>query len=87
MTVYFDQRAHAQKEQEEAEIAAAELEAEKNRQLGAKAIVGLVSAIVKPAFIMLLWNWLLPGIFGLATIGYFKALGLYILARLIIDKE
>jgi hypothetical protein len=36
---------------------------------------------------MLLWNWLLPGIFGIATIGYFKALGLYLLARLFIDKK
>jgi hypothetical protein len=36
---------------------------------------------------MLLWNWLVPGIFGLAAIGYFKALGLYLLSRIIFDKE
>ena len=35
---------------------------------------------------MLLWNWLLPGIFGLVTIGYFKALGLYFLARFLLTR-
>lgn len=87
MTVYFDQRAHAQKEQEEVEALSAELEAEKNRQLGVKAVTTLISTIVKPALLMLLWNWLMPGIFGLAAIGYFKALGLYVLARIFIDKD
>jgi len=86
MTVY----SYPPKEQPEQQIpeeVAKQIQDAHNRELGAKAIAGLVSAIVKPAFIMLLWNWLLPGIFGLATIGYFKALGLYVLARLIIDKE
>jgi hypothetical protein len=33
--------------------------------------------------VMLLWNWLMPEIFGLVTIGYWQAVGLIILAKLI----
>lgn len=33
---------------------------------------------------MLLWNWLMPEIFGLGRIGYLQTLGLMILARLLI---
>jgi hypothetical protein len=34
-------------------------------------------------FVMLLWNWLMPAIFGLGTIGYWQAFGIVILAKLI----
>ena len=83
MTIYFDKRAFEEKEKEEQE----ELEEQEKKEAAAKAAVTFIAFFVKPAIIMLLWNWLLPGIFGLATIGYFKALGLYLLARLFIDKE
>jgi hypothetical protein len=33
--------------------------------------------------IMLLWNWLLPDIFGFATINLWQALGLFALARIL----
>ena len=90
VTIYFDKRAFEEQEKEEKELeekAAEELEKEKQKQEAIKAAVAFFAFFVKPAIIMLLWNWLLPGIFGLATIGYFKALGLYLLARLIIDNE
>ena len=90
VTIYFDKRAFEEQEKEEKELeekAAEELEKEKQKQEAIKAAVAFFAFFVKPAIIMLLWNWLLPGIFGLATIGYFKALGLYLLARLFIDKE
>lgn len=32
---------------------------------------------------MLLWNWLMPELFGLKTIGYWQALGILILAKII----
>ena len=83
MTIYFDKRAFEEKEKEEQ----AELEEQEKKEAAAKAAVTFIAFFVKPAIVMLLWNWLLPGIFGLATIGYFKALGLYLLARLFIDKE
>jgi len=34
-------------------------------------------------FVMLLWNWLMPTIFGLGTIGYWQAWGLLLLAHLL----
>ena len=83
MTVYTFKKTVEEVEEDVAE----ELEKEKQKQEAIKAAATFFTFFVKPAVIMLLWNWLLPGIFGLATIGYFKALGLYLLARLFIDKE
>ncbi|WP_435624232.1 hypothetical protein [Flagellimonas sp.] len=33
--------------------------------------------------VMLLWNWLMPSIFGLTTIGYWQAIGLLALAKIL----
>ncbi|MCX7030518.1 MAG: hypothetical protein NTU62_10420 [Spirochaetes bacterium] len=50
-------------------------------------IAGVIGAAVFALafgwFVQLLWNWLMPGIFGLATIGYWQAFGLVILGKLI----
>jgi len=35
-------------------------------------------------FVMLLWNWLMPTIFGLGTINYWQAWGLVLLSHLLI---
>jgi hypothetical protein len=35
------------------------------------------------AVFMLIWNWLMPVIFGLVTINFWQALGLLVLARLL----
>jgi hypothetical protein len=35
------------------------------------------------AVVMLLWNWLLPVMFGLATINFWQALGLLVLCRIL----
>jgi hypothetical protein len=83
VTVYFDQRAFAEKERENEE----ELEILKKKEEGAAAVIAVLFFFGKPLVIMLLWNMLMPGIFGITTIGYFKALGLYLLARIIIDKN
>lgn len=49
--------------------------------------IGLIGAVVFAFlfgyFVMLLWNWLMPALFGLAIIGYWKAVGIVLLARLI----
>jgi len=34
-------------------------------------------------FVMLLWNWLMPVIFGLGAISYWQAFGIVVLAKLI----
>ncbi len=49
--------------------------------LGAMAAAGF--AFVFGYFVMLLWNWLMPELFGLATITFWKAAGIVLLARLI----
>jgi hypothetical protein len=41
-------------------------------------IIGLTIGVLVgiPVAFMLLWNWLMPAIFGLPTIGFFKSIGL-----------
>jgi hypothetical protein len=34
--------------------------------------------------VMHLWNWLMPGVFGLAAIGFWQALGLLVLSRILL---
>ncbi len=91
MTIYFDKRAGIE---QAAEDAAAEekqhLEHKKKlaKEEASKAIAFILTLfVVRPLLLMLLWNWLVPSMFGLAAIGYVKALGLYLLTRIIIDKN
>jgi hypothetical protein len=46
-------------------------------------IAAAAFALVFGYFVELLWNWLMPPIFGLRTIGYWQAFGLVVLAKLI----
>lgn len=50
-------------------------------------IAGMVTAaalaLLFGYFVMLLWNWLMPELFGIATITYWQAFGVVLLARLI----
>jgi hypothetical protein len=39
-------------------------------------VIGLV--------VMALWNWLAPGVFGVRPIDFWQALGLFVLARLLV---
>jgi hypothetical protein len=50
--------------------------------LGTIAIVGL--AILFGFVIMWLWNWLMPALFGLTTITYWQAVGLFILFKILL---
>lgn len=43
----------------------------------------LLIVIAFSAIVMLLWNWLMPVIFGLDAINFWQALGLFILARIL----
>jgi len=38
-------------------------------------------------FVMLLWNWLMPAIFGLGTITYWQAWGLVVLAHILFKSS
>ena len=46
-------------------------------------LLGLAIIAIMSLVVMLLWNALLPAIFGLKAIGYFQALGLLILSKII----
>lgn len=51
-------------------------------------LAGIAAAVFFSALFALavtyLWNWLMPGLFGLSEIGYLQALGLVLLARLLV---
>lgn len=48
------------------------------------AILGvLLFIVVGGGIVMLLWNWLLPPIFGLPALGFWQALGLLALCRIL----
>jgi hypothetical protein len=51
------------------------------------ALVGVMAAVLFgflfALFIKLLWNWLMPAIFGLTEITYWQAFGIFILAKLL----
>jgi len=45
--------------------------------------MGLVMLAAFTAVVMLLWNWIMPAVFGLAAISFWQALGLFVLARIL----
>jgi len=47
-------------------------------------VIGVLAVAVFGLLITLLWNWLMPGLFGWHTIGFWQALGLFLLARLLV---
>jgi hypothetical protein len=47
------------------------------------AALGLVIAFP----VMILWNWLVPAIFGLKTITFFEAFGLYALCAILFQSS
>jgi len=59
------------------------LEQEENIKKGT-VVIGF---FISPLALMLLWNWLMPGIFALGTIGYLESLGLFIMSRILFKNE
>jgi hypothetical protein len=59
-------------------------------RIAGMAVLGVVGAgLFALAFgwaVMLLWNWLMPAIFGLGTIGYWQAFGIVVLAKLLFGR-
>ncbi len=46
-------------------------------------ILGIAFLFLIGYVFMLLWNWLMPELFGLPIIGYWKAMGILVLAKII----
>lgn len=57
--------------------------------LGVLAFIGLIAilAVLLALPLMLLWNWLMPEIFGLTTISFWQALGLNLLSGILFGKS
>ena len=49
-------------------------------------IVFLAIAVAFSAIVMLLWNWLMPAIFGIVSINFWQALGIIILCRILLGN-
>ena len=45
--------------------------------------IGVIAIGVFTLVVMLLWNWLLPSIFGIVAINFWQALGILILSKLL----
>ena len=80
MTVYFDPR-KAKKPVEEM------TEDEKNLETGKQVVTAIRNLTLSPLVLMLVWNACIPGIFGLATLGYWSAMGLYVISRILLKKN
>ncbi len=80
MTVYFDPR-KASKPVEQM------TEEEKNIEMGKQASTAIANLFVSPLVLMLVWNLCIPGIFGLPALGYWSAMGLYVVSRILLKKN
>ena len=57
----------------------------KPRLVGVRfAALAMVGAGVVGLIVLALWNWLMPAIFGVSTISFWQALGLFMLCRVLI---
>ncbi len=85
--VFFDPRKKAQQQAEdEKKLSEKEEEKLRNQEIGEKAVKVIADFTVKPFVLMLVWNMTLPT-FGIATIGYFGAVGLYVIARILFKHD
>ena len=46
-------------------------------------IAAVAILLAQPLFLMVVWNAFIPGIFGLPTLGYWSAMGLYMVCSLL----
>ena len=58
-----------------------------DEELGKRIVIQFLWDITSPIVLLFLWNWIMPGLFGLATIGYFKALGIVVMSRILFKHD
>jgi len=91
MSVYFDPRRPREEAQTislpDAEDLIKQLEEKEKIEMGKKVVATLTRLFVSPVILMLIWNWLMPGLFGLATIGYLKAFGLVVMSSILFNRN
>ena len=91
VTIYFDKRALEQQKKEDEEIKQEELdkkaEKERNEEKGKEVVNAIGNLFLSPLALMLVWNACIPGLFGLATLGYWSAMGLYVVFRILLKNS
>lgn len=93
--VYFDPRTAASQKVVDAEekfeklieVDAKEQERLNNIEMGGKVLGWLAGAFIKPAVLMLVWNWTIPALFGIVTLGYWQAFGLCFITFLLTKHD
>ena len=83
VTVYLDPRKKAQPIEEVAEMTPEELEKKRNEELGMKVVQAAANLAIAPLCVKIIWNWVVPGVFGIATLTYLEAVGLYCLCKIL----
>jgi hypothetical protein len=91
VTIYFDKRALEEQKKEDEEIKQEELdkkaEQEANVERGKEVVNAIGNLFLSPLALMLIWNACIPGLFGLATLGYWSAMGLYVIFRILLRNS
>lgn len=91
--VYFDPRTAASQKVADAEEKLEKLtevaakEQLKNIETGGKALTWIASAFIRPAVLMVVWNWTVPTLFGIGMLGYWQAFGLCFIAFLLFKHD
>jgi len=52
-------------------------------KITAMVILGILVFLLANYLLMRLWNWLMPDLFGVGTVTYWQALGIFVLAKLL----
>jgi len=73
-------------EEDKKKLTEKEEERLRNQEMGEKAVKVIADFTVKPLVLMLVWNMTLPTL-GIATITYFGAVGLYVIARILFKHD
>lgn len=58
----------------------------KTARIGKMIVFGILAIAGLAVALMLLWNWLMPVIFGLTVISFWQALGLLALSKILFGK-
>ena len=83
VTVYLDPRKKAQPTEEVAEMTPEEIEKKRNEEMGMKVVQAAANLAIAPLSVKIIWNWVVPGVFGIATLTYLEAVGLYCLCKIL----
>ena len=90
VTIYFDKRALEEQKKEEEELRQEELDKkakkERDEEQGKEVVNAIGNLFLSPLALMLVWNACIPGLFGLATLGYWSAMGLYVVFRILLKN-